>query len=191
MARPELPSWLKTASTSILANVATAALLFVGALIFKPQVYDLLSPPDIPQYPLVCYAEPRPGGTPSDYWVEFFIVSQEQEPVDRADLQSTLRTFRPNDMLTPDLRLDMEPEGRIEEVVVDASFNQGKGSIRAEKAADERSATIRIMRVEQWAIMRVDLHFTDMLGLGEEPRRMAKFMVPFPYEDLQDGCFQV
>lgn len=190
MSNRHIASWLETVLRPILVNVLTAGVLFAMAVVFKPQIYALLDPPGIPEYPLVCYAEPRPGEPPEERIVEFFIINLKGDRVDRSSLLGLLRNFGPKDrLLIPDIRLAMNERGNIVSATTDIPFNEGKGDIQPEIGSDQRSVALHINWIEEDAIVRVDLKFAEARDLGT-PRRMAKNMVPFDYPKSPGRCFQ-
>jgi hypothetical protein len=188
----QLDKWRDAIVAPVLVNLVSAGVLFGLAFAFKPLVQRLLAPPEIAQYPLVCFAEPYSGSTPDQRLVDFYVVNLKDKSYTRVDLIGLLSVYNPEPdrPLSPDLNLDMSGDGRVVEALPDTEFNRGKGRLIVGVSSDRRSVSVRIDGIEPRAFMKVTVRYAGMLEVGPAIERMAKVLVPFKFDDLQDRCFR-
>ena len=183
--------WVTKIVLPIGVNVATAAILFMLALIFKPAIQYLLAPPKIDLYPLVCFAEPHAGETPAQRHVDFYIVNLRDRDFKRDELVDLLRPFspEPDRPLSPDLRLTMRQPGRVVRVTRDDEFNRDKGEIKAAMTPDHGTTTIQVLSIASRAFLRILIEYDGMMEVTGVSR-MARVLIPFDFAALQERCFQ-
>src|SRR6266852_3829527 len=141
-----LVGWQDSILKPVLVNTLTAAVLFVLALFFKPLVHSLFAPPNIAQYPLVCFAEPYSGDTPDERRVDFYIANLTDKSYSRDELIGILRVFnpQPDRPLGPDLRLVMRSDelGRATNAQPDTDFNKSKGQLQVDLLDNSRAVSV-------------------------------------------------
>jgi hypothetical protein len=181
--------------TSISANVISAVLLFILALIFKPFIYDLFrTPVQVDSYPLQCVFEVYGDDEKGVRRVDIFIVNTQTEEYTFESLQSELNRISPDEYVRyspaiPIVMRDDEP-GEIESVKLDERFNKDKGTIRSTIEDGRRTAYLAVERIVTRAVMKATISIENTRDLGVSIERTAKIMIPFEYRNLKENCYR-
>lgn len=178
--------WDENFLRPIFVNVATAAILFGLALVFKPYVYRLFSPPDI-GYPLLCLLEVHKGKSDKQLTADFYLVNRTESKHTREALFEKLvvRNPNPEKPLAPDVRLRLKDRARgyqIAKAFGDEDFNQDKGVVEVD--ADSGTINVKLQSIDGWAILRVRIILDNLPpGLLEVPITKAnKSQIPFDFD---------
>jgi hypothetical protein len=186
-------NWPQNLLRPLVVNVLTAVILFVLALSFKPLILDLFRSPDIPEYPLICTAEPHKGANEKEMKIDFFVINRTGDSYSREDLISELKALNPEPdrTLSPDIKLELTDEGEIH-ATTDEDFNQGKGELRVLHDPETRRLTVIVDRIERRAILKAVIRVSKLRFVSQHLTRGTKgevLRILTNYEQYQDRCY--
>lgn len=175
----------------IAATLTTAAILFVVAVIFRPAIQRLFSPP-APTYPISCSADPvtvdaATGRTSSS----FFIFNRADEELDQAQLARHLTAAIGGHATPADSAIILQYGGYIGEFLraqADPNFNGDKGDLDV-SLINKKTIRINIKRIRAAAVLKVDI-----MALQSPPppilSRDMKAALPFENRDYEQTCYR-
>ena len=186
-------NWPQNLLRPVVVNVLTAVILFFLAVSFKPLIFDLFRGPDIPEYPLICTAEPYRSASEKEMKIDFFVINRTDESYTREDLISELKALNPEPdrALSPDIELELTEEGEIH-ATTDRDFNNGKGELRVLYDPEIRRITIAVDRIEPRAILKAIIRVSKLRFVSQHLTRGTKgeaLRILTNYEQYQDSCY--
>jgi hypothetical protein len=185
---------LRPVFVNVLAAVLSAVSIFVLALPFKPLLQGIFSKEQIPEYPLICTAEPYQGTVTGEVNIDFFIINRTGESYSHDELSARLKALNttPERPLSPDLVLEIEDPDQLIRVEPhkDIPFNKEKGAIRVDLDLEKQTIAIFIDNISPRAIYKLTFVIAWPYTQSKVPTRMDKLDIPFDYEDIQDHCYQ-
>jgi hypothetical protein len=90
-----LENWAQNILRPLVVNVLTAVILFFLAVSFKPLIFAFFRGSDIPEYPLICTAEPYRGVVEKEMMIDFFVINRIGESRTREQLIVDLKALNP------------------------------------------------------------------------------------------------
>jgi hypothetical protein len=147
--------------TPVLANLTTALILFLVALIFKPIIVSLFSSNQVNGFPIFCILEPyRYNG--DSVAVDLFIINTLNEKQTNESLSDfiKLHSSGDNQYLNTDIHISKKNGiGEISSVIPDTKHNQGIGDVEVHHAGDNWD--INIIEIDGKSMLKLTI-FTSI-----------------------------
>lgn len=148
----------------LIVNLATAAILFVVALLARDRIVALFRKP-VERYPLYCVCEPY-NDADGRIVADLFVINLRGTTQTERSLQDFL-SLAPDTPRSSDIRIGWNYESfEIVSVTPDEAFNAGKGSVQLEVETPKRWR-LRIQEIHGKAILK----FTIRTDMRRETRR--------------------
>jgi hypothetical protein len=188
-----LENWAQNILRPLVVNVLTAVILFFLAVSFKPLIFAFFRGSDIPEYPLICTAEPYRGVVEKEMMIDFFVINRIGESRTREQLIVDLKALNPEPdrTLSPDIELEVAKEVEIH-ATADEDFNKGKGKLRVLYAPETQRITIIVDEIEPRAILKAVIRASKLPFVSQDLNRGAKgqaLRILRNYQEYQDSCY--
>jgi hypothetical protein len=146
---------LERYTTTVVASITAAVLLFILATLFKHRVYDLLTPPiESSEFPLFVTWEGY--NTQGKVLIDLFIINKtdQAQTSETLDVEARELSKERGRAVSSGIRLVPTTGVRIDSVITDAAFNDGKGECDVLRRSNGNVWVLTVQRVEPEAVLR-------------------------------------